>query len=312
MRFKSIGLTAFSLALALVPGLMYAPDTALGQDAPEPTRRPFLWRIEGEPPSYLYGTIHVPDERVLALPPAVTLALDEAQVFCPEVWMDPEGQMKMTLAVLLPRGQSLGDLLPEALYRRLDRYMQREGVPLAFFERMKLWAVAANLGLLDYYRQGAAMKPPHDLHLYGLADAAGKRLDALETIEEQMALMDSVDRPHQIAMLEEALGHLERVEPGAASPIEELIAAYLSGDGDRLMRVGLQYTDLDDPRNARFTDALIRQRNHTMAAAIDERLRAASGPSYFFALGSLHLPGAEGLVSLLRERGHALERVGSP
>ena len=37
-------------------------------------KAPFLWRIEGPVPSYLYGTIHVPDAQVTNLPPAVEQA----------------------------------------------------------------------------------------------------------------------------------------------------------------------------------------------------------------------------------------------
>ena len=33
--------------------------------------RPFLWRIEGPVPSYLYGTIHLPDDVLTALPARV-------------------------------------------------------------------------------------------------------------------------------------------------------------------------------------------------------------------------------------------------
>ena len=37
--------------------------------------RPLLWRIELPTPSYLYGTIHLPDDRVTSLPPVVTEAM---------------------------------------------------------------------------------------------------------------------------------------------------------------------------------------------------------------------------------------------
>ena len=308
MRLSLRGFSASLLAFAL--GL--APAAALGQVSPEPTRRPFLWRIAGEPPSYLYGTLHLPDERVLALPPVVIRALDRAQVFCAEVRMDEGGLRQMALAVLLPDGQTLDGVLPPELYQRVDRFVLSKGVPMPVFERMKIWAVATNLGVLDYFRQGVERRPVLDQYLYRRAQAAGKQLDALERIEDQIGILDSVDRPGQIAMLEQTLEHLERIEPGAPGPVEKLIVAYLSGDGERLLRTGLEYADLDDPQTARFLDALIDRRNRTMAAAIDERLGAASGLSYFFAPGSLHLPGPEGLVSLLTERGYALERLPLP
>src|SRR5437773_1181942 len=40
-----------------------------------PTTKPFLWRIEGPVPSYLYGTIHLPDSRVLDMPEVVRQAI---------------------------------------------------------------------------------------------------------------------------------------------------------------------------------------------------------------------------------------------
>ena len=35
------------------------------------SKRPFLWGIEGDKPSYIFGTIHLGDERILTLPDVV-------------------------------------------------------------------------------------------------------------------------------------------------------------------------------------------------------------------------------------------------
>ncbi len=59
--------TRFALPLALLC-LVAAPAQAQGI---KPTEKPFLWKIEGEVDSYLYGTIHVPDKRVTTLPKVV-------------------------------------------------------------------------------------------------------------------------------------------------------------------------------------------------------------------------------------------------
>src|SRR5215471_8695107 len=54
----------------------------------QPTQKPFLWRIEGPVPSYLYGTIHIPDQRVLAIPDVVKKAMAVSDAVYTEVPFD--------------------------------------------------------------------------------------------------------------------------------------------------------------------------------------------------------------------------------
>src|SRR5262245_54932687 len=96
---------AGSLVALIVSG------AALGfQTAPTPVRptdKPFLWRIEGTPPSYLYGTIHVPDRRVVELPEVVLKAIDASNALYTEVPLDAATQTAMTAKLMLPEGQDL-------------------------------------------------------------------------------------------------------------------------------------------------------------------------------------------------------------
>jgi uncharacterized protein YbaP (TraB family) len=317
------GLLGGPRALAQAPAAAPTPEAAVppaAARAPEraalqPTRRPLLWRIEGEPASYLYGTIHVPDARVLALPARVERAFDSAQVFCGEVPLDAATQHKLAQGAQLPPGQTLRELVPGPLYLRADRFLRARGWSIQLFEAQKIWVLATSLGVLDYLR-AMASTPPLDLMLYQRAAAAGRQLDALETVEEQLALMDSIDRAGQVSLLEQTLAELESVPPQAPGPVEKLVRAYVAGDEAELMRTALEYADPDDPLTREFLDAMIDRRNQRMAAEIDRRLRAPAGAAprraWFFAIGSLHLPGPEGVVALLVKRGHALERLSAP
>ena len=56
---------------AQVPAPADGPAAAPAVAVPTQVERPLLWRIELAPPSYLFGTIHLPDERVTKLPPVV-------------------------------------------------------------------------------------------------------------------------------------------------------------------------------------------------------------------------------------------------
>ena len=75
------------------------------------TDKPFLWRIEGPTPSYLFGTIHVPDARVLAIPDVVRRAFDASDVFNGELPLDDATRQSADALFRLPQGQTLRTLL---------------------------------------------------------------------------------------------------------------------------------------------------------------------------------------------------------
>src|SRR5437868_1070836 len=107
------------LFIALTASISLATQTAGTQI--KPTEKPFLWRIEGPVPSYLYGTVHVPDQRVLALPDVVRRAFDASDVFTAEIPLDAATQGALLGKVMLPPGQDLRKIAGEDLFARLIR-----------------------------------------------------------------------------------------------------------------------------------------------------------------------------------------------
>ena len=278
---------------------------------PAASERPLLWRISGEAPSYLYGTIHVSDPRVVALPEAVTSALDASEVFCSEVLLDAESQSRMAAASLLPGDATLQQVLPDELYRRTAKHLAQRGIPITMLEKLRVWSLAGLLVALDEL-QSRPMQPSLDELLHRRAIGAGKRLDALERIQDQLQVFDSMGPEGERAMLRQTLDYLEEIPPGAPGPLERLIQAWLAGDAEKLMQVSLEYADPDDPLTARFLEALLDRRNIGMAAGIERRVLAHPESGYFFAVGALHLPGPEGILARLRARGFQVERVEPP
>ena len=291
----------------LVPLLL--PSAACATGAVKPTERPFLYRIEGTPPSFLYGTVHVPDERALALPRAVRLAFGRSDVVVTEVLLDESVQAEAARALLLPEGERLGEILPAGTYARARAYLEKRGLPIAAFEQHKVWVLATQLALLDYRTQFKA-RPPLDLLLFQRAKERNKQVDALETHEDQIALMDGIGTDGQISMLQQTLGYLEAVQPDEPHPVERLLRAYLEGDEDALVSVSLEYADLDDPTTQKFLDAAIHGRNASMAATILQKLEGRPDLTYFFAIGALHIPGPEGVKARLEKSGRTVTRLG--
>ena len=136
--------------LAALAGVLLLPFAL--QSAPRPVERPFLWQLELSPPSYLYGTVHVPDERVLALPDAVRSALRRTDVLYTEVPMDRATRRRAERAALLGAGETLQTVLPGPLYDRTAKYVRSKGIPIQLnpasstMARFSSWLQAAALG----------------------------------------------------------------------------------------------------------------------------------------------------------------------
>ncbi len=260
--------------------------------------RGLLWKIEkpGLEPSYLFGTMHSEDPAVVRLPPPVRQAFDQAQALTLEVVLDPTSLLAMTSAFMLADGASLREQVGERLYGDAVKALSAYGMPEAMVARMKPWAVAVTL--MTPPPQGGVML---DLSLYQQAAAAGKPVDGLETPLEQLSVFEDLPARDQRVMLANALAHLDGIERELA----QLKAAYLARDLAKLVELSdaslatLGTTDADTAR--RFNQKLIIERNRRMAERLPSRLRPGRR---FIAVGALHLPGEQGLLKLLRQRGY--------
>jgi uncharacterized protein YbaP (TraB family) len=85
----------------------------------------FLWMIKRSPPSYFFGTIHVPYTRVWdSIPDRVKLAFQTSDsVFFELDLMDAYTVSTLSNCQMLPRGVKLMDVLPGDLYKRLKRHL---------------------------------------------------------------------------------------------------------------------------------------------------------------------------------------------
>lgn len=296
--------------LAIVMAGSQAPHALTASD-------PLLW--EGRLGTHrvsLFGTIHVPDARVLALPREVQQAFDRADRVVTEIPLDPGRQAELAAALLLPDGQRLRAILGEARFGRLEQRVKAaltpvapEAAPLAslLLDRLKPWAALAQLATLEYLPELLAGRTSLDAQLYADATAAGKKVGGLETVAEQAGTFDAFSTEEQVALIDEALKELEA--PGTASLTgAKLVEWYLDGNDEKLASALAQ--GATDPALARkFETEVLVKRNHRMVERIDALRLDAPGEAVFVAVGALHLVGAENLPQLLKARGYQLSRV---
>jgi uncharacterized protein YbaP (TraB family) len=209
---------------------------------------------------------------------------------------------------MLPSGTTLQTVLPPSLYRRSENYVRSHGYSMSLFNSFKIWAFAGSLEMLDYM-DDMVTKKPLDIYIYNAASSLGKGLCGVETLEEQVDLFDSFTTNEQLKMLNMTLTQLEDSEARGVDAIQALVDAYLAGDEQALSDKSTEGLDLSDPFIQKYLDTIMISRNHRMASRMASKIRAEPGKSFFFAVGSAHYPGDEGILALLRADGYIVSRM---
>lgn len=276
-----------------------------------------FWKIEkpGVAPSWLLGTMHVADPRVLAMPQPARAAFAGADTVVVE--SDEIADERKAASAVLARpdltmftdGRSITDFVDAEEEVVLAEGLKRRGLSLAAVGRMKPWMIASFVALpaceIARKAAGAAFL---DQKLAKDALAGGKVLKGLETLVEQISALDSLPLEPQVQGLVQTLQLGDRLE----DVIETMSRLYLAGDTGMIMpmmRAAVPEDDADAAAYAEFEQRIIVDRNHTMA---ERAAPILAGGNVFMAVGALHLPGEEGLVSLLARQGFTVTGAVSP
>jgi uncharacterized protein YbaP (TraB family) len=265
-----------------------------------------FWRIErdGAAPSFILGTMHVTDPEVTALSPEIKRAFDGSQALAVELTMDAATQAVLQGAMRSEDKHWMETRLNDRERNLLADAAGRYQMPLANLSILEPWAVAMMFSAppQELLRQSQGLQPL-DMQLMDRAEATGKRMIALEQVEEQLSALTGYSEREQIALLVQTLESVSRIDENYA----RMKGAYLSGDLadlDALADESLQ--GLEPALKGRVLQRLIADRNRKMAERLDPLL--AQG-GLFVAVGALHLPGEGGVLNLLAQRGYRITAV---
>jgi uncharacterized protein YbaP (TraB family) len=266
-----------------------------------------MWRAEKDGAvMHLLGSIHAGEEGFYPLDGRILDALAAADTVACEVDVtDPAMQMKVALLAqqegMYPEGESLRDHIAEEAWQ--DLVARLDGmVPPMMLERMRPGLVATMVAQVTLTQAGLDMASGVDLHVIGKAKEQGKPVVALETAEDQIALLFGPDAAIDALMLTESL---EDGPQEMLAMLDELVAHWRAGDPEALDRA---YREdwLDHATMQRFHEELLVRRNHGMAAGLADRRGR-----WFVVVGALHLCGDEGVPALLAQQGWTVEQVGT-
>ncbi len=259
-----------------------------------------LWRISGnnlQKPSYLYGTMHLTDERLFNLGDSVYKAIENSEGFATEIdpqeftpFMIDETKKSIMQSVRLKDKMSrtefnrYGKILAKKLNKNAD------DITTADVLREK------NKWISDSYRTGK-MQTFLDVYLFDIARRQGKWTGGVEDIQDQEGLIDLVDESD----IEELALNDDNRETKKEYNLSQntFIKIYLDNNLNAIDSI----SNLGD---SLYEDALLVKRNKKMAMRMDSLGHIRS---MVFAVGAAHLPGDKGLIALLKQKGFTVEPV---
>jgi uncharacterized protein len=280
--------------LLLVLAAASAPAAAQAQ--------PAVWIVRDQDSEMLlFGSIHL-------LPPGLDWrpqALDAALAQADDLWFElPVGpatdqeaaRLAMRLGVL-PPGQGLYERLPEDSRLRLGRLAVKYGVPPNVLDQLKPWFAEVLLVTSMLGAQGADIAYGVERQVSGAAPP-DVRLQALESVEDQLAAFDDVPMDEQLASLGYNLQAMEE-DPEA---FDRLVGIWMDADLTALEAEAV--TPLKAVAPALY-ERLIVARNGAWLARLQDRLEG-SGRTVVV-VGAGHLVGEVGLPARLRALGYQVE-----
>jgi uncharacterized protein YbaP (TraB family) len=251
-------------------------------------------------PSYLLGTIHfgTPAEQGID-DAALAQVFDGIETFVNEADVDAAWQPGYDVYRWLPVEQPLSAMVGTDNFAKARALLPT--VRPQDLDRMKPWSVLALLEARGESGGDATM----DARLQRMATEGGKRLQHLETLEQQLQALDCVSAPEQARVLQDRLqaSWVLRIESAQA------MAYYRARTLERWLADIDRMDGLSEDAKAieqRARRCLLEDRNARWIGQLETLFQ--DGPS-FVAVGAVHLVGPDGLIAALRRNGYQVEAM---
>ncbi|OIQ24028.1 TraB/GumN family protein [Lacinutrix sp. MedPE-SW] len=264
--------------------------------AQEKSKYSLLWKIEGKDqlkPSYLFGTMHVSDERAFNFSDAVLPAIENTEKFALEIQPDSLVIKMFTKPKIELAYLQFKKLLNDDEYSKIaKRFKAINGYDI---EESTLYDPSILMSMLSPDDEKETDKTTFvDMHLLGHAKTMQKEIVGLEDTDSQLFYFENAtDERKRELLLEELFYDIETYE----TETEALKKVYITGDINAIDAMIMSYDGYGEEmksRNIVMTNSIIKQMKNS---------------SIFSAVGAAHLPGNVGLIKMLRDKGYKVTPV---
>ena len=272
-----------------------------------------LWKVSGNGlgrPSYIFGTHHMAPASMLDQIAGINAGIDGCDIVVGEIekdsLMSQESQMKMARFMIAPTDSTLDKLYTPAEYAEIEKvfnkYFGSMGVKLSQMNSLKPNAISTQLQAMQSIKYFPNFDANNliDVAIQERANEAGRPSVGLESLQEQIDLLFNGPLTEQAKGLLEAC-HQDEFFQVQSSALAE---AYMHQDLDKLLAVMTDATMGGDSEDE--MESLIYNRNRNW---VDKLVKMMPERACLGCVGAGHLPGAQGLLQLLRDKGYTVEPV---
>ena len=254
-----------------------------------------LWQISGnglQKPSYLFGTFHLMCKDDVQFSDQLKTAVANSATVYMELDMDdPALMLSGMMMMTMKGGKKLTDFYSKEEYKKIEIFFKDSlNAPLSFLQTMKPFMLVALL-----YPKMMPCKTVSGVEeeLMKLAKAQKKEIKGLETMELQAAVFDSIPYEEQA---KELLKSIDSMELNRKS-FDTMMRVYKS---QRLSAIEALFNK-SELGMQNHEDILLTKRNLNWVEQFGD---IAKKENVFIAVGTGHLVGDNGLISLLRKKGY--------
>jgi uncharacterized protein YbaP (TraB family) len=264
----------------------------------------FLWKVSSDSNTvYILGSLHLLSNDQFPLAKEYLDAFDRSGVIVFEVdpgtLEKPETVQMMLSKATLKGGKTLDKVLSEDTYKKTRQKLKELGADISLFNKSQPWFVAISLGALKLRSLGVNGDEGVDEYFYRKAIKSGKKVLGLETAEFQEDLLAKAGDANQEKFLLQTITDLDVME----KEFNDLVGAWDEGDTKKFEGLVLKsYKEYPG-----VYDEIIAERNKRWLPEIEKYLGRKE--NYLVVVGSGHLVGDEGLISLLRKKGYKVEQM---
>jgi uncharacterized protein YbaP (TraB family) len=259
-------------------------------------KQSLLYKVSGNglsKPSYVYGTIHMICEDEFFLMDELTTAMNQVKALYLEI--DISDSLAMSAAIMKmidPTVSDLYDEMEDNFKDEISRYLLEMGMNFETIRFFKPFMVSMMLTQSLY----SCEVKSYEVELMAMATEGGIPVKALETMEQQMAIFDSIPLEQQFQDLKEMVMNM----PEAAEELRAIVKFYTEMNLEGLMKM------MDGHSLMQFDDFILTHRNQAWIPIMEKQMRKEPA---LFAVGAAHLLGDQGVITLLKERGFKVQPV---
>jgi uncharacterized protein YbaP (TraB family) len=272
-----------------------------------PDADPAMWVVRDEDTViYLFGTFHLLDGKTDWFNDEVRQAFDSSQELVFEINMPKnQGEIAQQMGPLVfqyaidKQGRTISSRLSPEENKKLNEALATMGAPAGAFDRFEPWFVNMSLSAVAAQKEGLTGDKGVEEVLRRAAEGRKMTMGAVETLEGQIRIFDSMPEEQQLVQLKETLKNMDDED----DTLPRMLRAWNAGDTEgmeQVMNEGMK----DQPELRR---ALLENRNKLWAEWIDQRLDRPG--TVFMAVGAGHLVGSDSVQTFLAQRNIQSARV---